>query len=444
MKERSSLREPTLILFSIVALCSIYSTSLPIQTMPAIDFYQFWAVGQEVADEKPGNIYSELERSRMGQRYLNYARIADDPALRRTAEHRAVLDTFSTPFLYTVFGSWTSGDYARDLARYRTLGLLVLAVATAVLCRLLGYGAAATIAAVVLFASWFAPSRSDMVVGNVNHFQLGWLVLFLWISARFPTVAGHLAGGFLLGLGAMFKPNTILVIGLLGIAWTVRRRHKKLVLESIGTAAGAVTAFAWSSVTFDGPRIWQHWLSALSALPKNLITVELGNYAPIRLLNDWLKVDATYAIGLLFVGLALAAVVRGLSGALPKGDRDQTGFEDIVVVALAGLVTLLASPLSWLHYFVFTIPMLLVVLRPTSARRGENTTWVLARVAAFIALLTIMMRPLVMLDLGDARGRAILLCMGTALLFGLGVRELLALHQESANAPKKPGPALLD
>ena len=397
-----------------------------------------------MADGKPGNIYSDLERSQIGQRYLNYARIADDPALRRTAEHRAVLDTFSTPFLYTVFGSWTSGDYARDLSRYRIFGLIALVVSVSLLCRLLGYGAAATIAAVALFASWFAPSRSDMVVGNVNHFQLGWLVLFLWISARFPSVTGQLAGGFLLGLGAMFKPNTILVIGLLGIAWAVRRRHKKLVLESIGMTAGAVTAFAWSSVAFDGPRIWQHWLSALSGLPENLITVELGNYAPVRLLNDWLKIDATYAIGLLFIGLALAAVGRGLWGALPKGARDQPGFEDIVVVALAGLVTLLASPLSWLHYFVFTIPMLLVVLRPTSARRGENVTWALAKVGAFIALLTVMMRPLVMLELGDTRGRAILLCMGTTLLFGLGVRELLALRQESADVPGKSEAALLD
>jgi hypothetical protein len=88
--------------------------------------------------------------------------------------------------------------------------------------------------------------------------------------------------------------------------------------------------------------------------------------------------------------------------------------------------------------------MLLVVLRPTSPRRGENTTWVLARVAAFITLLTVMMRPLVMLELGDTRGRAILLCIGTALLFGLGVRELLALRQNPADAPEKPEAELLD
>ena len=135
---RSSLRDPTLMLLSIVAFCSIYSTSLPIHSKPAIDFYQFWVVGQEVATGQSGDVYSDLERRRIGRRYLNQARGADDPTRRKTAEHRAVLDTFSTPFLYTVFGALSSGDYARDLSRYRALSLLFVVLSVAALCRLLG------------------------------------------------------------------------------------------------------------------------------------------------------------------------------------------------------------------------------------------------------------------------------------------------------------------
>lgn len=436
MKEgRSTLRDPTLILLGIVAFCSIYSTSLPVRAKPAIDFYQFWVVGQEVATGSPGNIYSDLERRRIGRRYLNLARAVDDPSRRRTAEHRAVLDTFSTPFLYTVFGSLSSGDYERDLSTYRALSLLFVALSVAALCRLLGYGVAATIAAITLFASWFAPSRSDMVVGNVNHFQLGGLVLFLWLSCRFPTAVGHLAGGFLLGLAAMFKPNTTLVIGLLLVAWMVRRRYEKLVLESVGMATGALVGFAWSSAVFGGPGIWQSWLSALSKLPDDIITVALGNYAPTGLLSDWLQLDATIAIALVCAGFALAAVGRGLSGAMPEGARDRPGFEDILVAALAGLMTLLSSPLSWLHYFVSAIPMLLIALRPASGLRRNDASWIIARVAAFVALLAVMMRPLVMLEMGNTRDRAILLCVGTTLLFGLGIRELLALRANPVDAP---------
>ncbi len=432
---RLALREPTLILISIVAFCSIYSTWHPVRTIPAIDFYQFWIVGQEVAAGQPGNIYSDLERERIGRRYLDQARTAGELARLRTAHQRSVLDSFSTPFLYTVFGSLSSSDYEHDLSTHRTLSLAFVVLSVAALCRLLGYGLVPTLAAITLFASWFAPSRSDMLVGNVNHFQLGWMVLFLWLSCRFPTTLGHLAGGFLLGLGAMFKPNTAPVIGLLLVAWAIRRRHEKLVLETVGIAAGAFAAFAWSSAAFGGVGIWWSWFSALSTLPGDIITVELGNYAPARLLGDALQIDASWLIALVCGGLALAVITRGLWGVVGEGARDQPGMEDLHVVALAGLVTLLSSPLSWLHYFVAAIPMLLITLRPASGVQHEGASWILAKVAAFGALVVIMVRPMVMLGLGDLRIRALLLCMGTAVLFGLGLRELRTLRGAPSGAP---------
>lgn len=98
---RQALREPTLILISIVAFCSIYSNWHPIGTAPAIDFYQFWVVGHEVAAGQAGNICSDLERERIRRHYLNQAQTAGDQARLRTAHQRSVVDTFSTPPLYT-------------------------------------------------------------------------------------------------------------------------------------------------------------------------------------------------------------------------------------------------------------------------------------------------------------------------------------------------------
>jgi len=429
-----TLREPTLILLSIVALSSIASTWLPVHKVPASDFYQFWAVGQEVAAGQPGEIYSGLERKRIGRKYLNQAHFEDDPIRLLAARQRVVLETFSTPFLYAVFGSLSSGNYERDLWTHRALSLVFVVLSVAALCRLLGYGIVSTITAITLFASWFAPLRSDWFVGNVNSFQLGGLVLFLWLSCRFPTTVGHLLGGLVLGLGAMLKPNSALAIGMLLLAWGARRRYAKILLESTGMAVGALTAFIGSSIAFGGPQIWRSWLSALSRLPDDIITFELGNYAPARLVSDWLQVDATLAIALVCGGLALATLGRGLWGAVPEGTRDQPGLEDILVIALAGLVTLLSSPLSWLHYFVSAIPMLLVVLRPASGLHDDGASWTIARIAAFAALLAVMMRPLVILGIGDLLGRAVLLCFGAATLFGLGVRELLALQSVSSGA----------
>lgn len=422
-------REPTLILLVIVAFCSIYSTWLPIRSVPASDFYQFWVVGQELAHGQPGDIYTDRERERIGRHYLDQARIAGEPTELRAARQRVVLETFSTPFLYTLFGSLSSGEYERDLSTFRAFSLAFVVLSVAVLCRLLGYGVASTIVAITLFASWFAPARSDWLVGNVNSLQLGLLTLFLGLSCRFPTKAGYLAGGLLLGLGVMFKPNSVLVVGLLLVAWLVRRRHEKLVLASVGIASGALAAFVWSSAAFGGPSIWRSWSSALSALPDDIITVELGNYAPARLLSDWAQVDASLVIASVCAGLALAAVGRGLWGAVPEEPGDRAGFEDICVVALAGLMTLLSSPLSWLHYFVSAVPMLLVVLRPAAPGfHRDGAWWIIARGAALVALLAVMMRPLVILELGDDHSRAIFLCVGTALLFGLGLRELHAFR----------------
>jgi hypothetical protein len=433
-REHSKLREPTLILLLIVAFCSIYSNWLTVRKVPASDFYQFWVVGQELAGGKPGDIYSDLERERIGRDYLDRARVAYERNALQAAEQRAVLETFSTPFLYTVFGSLSSGDYARDVSTFRALSLLFIAFSVAVLCRLLGYGAVSTIAAITLFSSWFAPVRSDWFVGNVNSAQLAWLVFFLWISCRFPTPVGYVAGGLILGLGAMFKPNSAPVILLLFAAWSAGRRSQKLLLTSVGIAAGVAVAFVWSSTVFGSPNIWRNWVSALSNLPEDIITVELGNYAPVRLLSDWSQIDATLAFTLVFVGLVLVAIGRGLWGAMPGESSDRAGLEDVHVVALAGLVMLLSSPLSWLHYFVAALPMLLIVLRPTAILGSGGASWMLTRAAAFIALVAMMMWPLGVLEMGNTRSRAVFLCVGTFILFGLGLRALLALRTDFTDA----------
>lgn len=431
-----SLREPTTILLLIVAFCAIYTTWLPIRNVPASDFYQFWVVGQEIKAGQVGDIYSDSERRRLGRKFLDQARADQDPIRLQAARQRVVLETFSTPFLYTTFATLSSNDYARDLASYRRISLLFVVFSVALLCHLLGYGLISTIAAITLFTSWFGPSRSDWLVGNVNSLQLGWLVLFLWVSCRFPTTAGHIVGGVLLGLGAMFKPNLAIVIAILQVSWLIRGRHRKFALESAGMAGAALAAFAASSLAFGGPKIWQSWGSALSNLPDEILTVQLGNYAPARLLHDWLEVDTTAAIALVCVVVTLAAVARGLSGnAISNETRNRAGLEDIHVAALAGLIALLAAPLSWFHYFVSAIPMLLIVLGPISRGLPISPAWKVARSLAIVALLSIMMRPLVLLEIGTTRGRAVILCLGTSLLFGLGVRALFMMREDSVDAP---------
>lgn len=433
-----SFREPMIALLSIVALCAIYTSWYPARNVPAIDFYQFWVVGQEISDGQPGNIFSPLERERIGKRFLEKARTSEDRSRLRTARERSTLDTFSTPFLYTVFGSASSGHYQRDLVSYRALSLLCLIFSVVMLCRLLGYCLVPTFLAVPLFTSFFAPSLSDLTVGNVNHLQLAGLVLFLWLSRRFPTTTGHLLGGFILGLGALFKPNTALVVGMLMTLWLVGRQYRKLAFETAGVGAGAIVAFTWSSLAFGRVSIWQDWLAALAGLPDHLITVELGNYAPARLLSESLGINAGGSIALACGGLALVTILRGRTrSGTKKIDEEfdaEPGLDEILVVALAGIATLLSSPLSWLHYFVAAIPMLLIVLRPGRADQRGRASWAVSRLLAIAVLIAVMIRPLVMLGIGEAHDRAVLLCLAIATLFILGLRELAAWQDNSPSA----------
>jgi hypothetical protein len=417
-----------MILFALVAFSSIYSNWLPIRSVPASDFYQFWVVGQELTAGRAGDIYSEGERQRIGERYLHLARSGGDAKALRTARQRARLETFSTPFLYAVFGSLSSGDYDRDLDRFRVLGLFSVLFSVVVLCRLLGYGALSTIAAMTVFGAWFAPTRSDWLVGNVNSIQLLCLSLFLWLSYRAPKATGYVAGGILLGLSAMFKPNSTLIILFLLGGWAARRRSEKFMYVSVGLGIAAFVAFAWSSFVFEGMSIWRSWFLALSKLPPDIITVELGNYAPARLLSEWIQIDAAVVIALACGALVVGAIARGLSGGESGDVHGGAGLEDVHLVALAGLVALLSSPLAWLHYFVAAIPMLLISLRPEASFEGRGPGSVASRAIAWIALLAVMMRPLVILDVGDDRSRAIFLCIGTTMLFVLGLRSLMAFR----------------
>lgn len=422
------LREPALGLVAIVAFSSIVSNWAPMRVVPASDFYQFWVVGQELAAGRAGDIYSDAARERIGDRYLQRALRGGDRTEVRTARQRETLETYSTPFLYTVFAVLSSGDYERDLARYRAWGLASIVFSVVVLCRLLGHGPVATLASLAIFGSWFAPVRSDWLVGNVNGFQLAGVAVFAWLASRHPGRVGAVLAGLVLGASAMFKPNSAGVIALLLVAWGMRRRLERLVFASLGIVAAAALAGLASVLAFGGTGIWWRWAAALSRLPDELITLQLGNHAASRLLVEGLSVDLTAPIAIVCFGLAIAAMARALRGGAPADPPGRAGLEELVVAALAGVVTLLASPLAWLHYYVATIPMLLVVLRPEAPGARGRLAGIALRGTVWLVWIAVMMRPLVVLDIGDEYGRAVLLCLGTVVLFGLGLRSLLGLR----------------
>ena len=90
------------------------------QAVGGLDHYQFWVVGEAVDHDKVSNPYADAERARMGALYLDRATHGGGSERQiALATNRAVLETYSTPFLYTAMHWLAGGDYERDLARWR-------------------------------------------------------------------------------------------------------------------------------------------------------------------------------------------------------------------------------------------------------------------------------------------------------------------------------------
>ncbi|MCC7014821.1 MAG: hypothetical protein IT454_19820 [Planctomycetes bacterium] len=94
-----------------------------------------------------GNIYSDEERQRLAKLYApsNKADLGEGAdrvrksKLSAAVTRRPELETYSTPWLYTVFGATQDGPYRTDMVTFQHLGVVAWVVALFVLCGLLGF-----------------------------------------------------------------------------------------------------------------------------------------------------------------------------------------------------------------------------------------------------------------------------------------------------------------
>jgi hypothetical protein len=308
----------------------------------AFDFYQFWVVGQAAAQPGTGDVWSQPERERLG-REGQHAALADlkergeSSAARHAsaAMRRPVLETYSTPWLYTLFGAAASGDYERDLDRFQLASLVALAAGVWWMARAAGLTGASAALLIAFAAAWFAPALSDARVGNVNRLQLGLLGLYVALaSSSRGGVARDLAAGAVLGLGATFKPNLAFPLLTLGLGWVALGRWRELALRGAGVALGALVAFGLSSAWFGSARAWVRWGASLGELMGEYEhTLEAGNFSLARVLERWgLPVDARWlaALGLIAFGAALALRRRAVDRSATKPG------EELLLLALGG------------------------------------------------------------------------------------------------------------
>jgi len=387
-------REVTALLLLLAALAGVARLWHLTRHSVGVDFYQFWAVGRLLDRPGPVDVYTDAGRERHGRELWLEAQRGDSEYRKLVAGERRVLETYSTPFFYTVFALGAGEGYEWDLRLYRVVCLAALVFGLVALGRVCGHGWPATAGLVAAFTLFFEPAVSDLQVGNVNALQLGWLGLFLWLQAGPAWPGRDVAGGALLGLAAAFKPTTIFVVALVLVSRALRGRTRSALDGAAGVALGGLAAFAASALAFGNAGIWSDWLAALRKLPDTIITVEMGNFGPARLLRDLSGLDLSPVLMLALVLLAVA----GIRGAFARGGGDgqrRAVLDDALAVSFGCLAMLLSLRLVWMHYFVLAAPAVTLLLGP----RGAAGRIVWRRGVPFAALAVLCVQPLLVAGL---------------------------------------------
>jgi hypothetical protein len=297
-----------------------------------------------------------------------------------------------------------------------------------VLSRLLNHSWDVALGAVAIFSAWFAPFASDMRVANVNSLQLAAIAAYLCVL-RFSGRYRDVFGGAILALAVAFKPNIVFIPAMLAISWIVNGRFRRVVQFAIGAVVGLAIASAMTVASFGSLRCWADWISAVRALPAEIISVEYGNFAPARMLSEWLGINVAIPAAIVFGGLALWAIQQGrqknTTMSEPASSHDFA--TDGLAISLGCLLVVLVSRLAWLHYYVLMIPVILAALSPNdSLGRYPGIRHLLIGLTLFgyafdsLRFLSLMPPPNV---------QSILVVVPTVILFGLTIRNAVSFNR---------------
>ncbi|HEV8114064.1 MAG TPA: glycosyltransferase 87 family protein [Planctomycetota bacterium] len=399
-----------------------------------IDYYQFWVVGRAVAAKETSDVYAAPERQRLGELYAQraYAAAPATPTKRlQAASQRRELETYSTPWFYTLFGVFSGADYDASQTVFQRASLLAYAAAIALLARLLGFSLTAGLLAVAALLQWFNPFVDDVIAGNVNRLQLLVVALFLALECG-PRFRGrHVVAGVVLGMLLAFKPNLAAIAAVVVLGWGLAGEWRRAGASLAGQVAGVLAGVVASIAFFGSAAPWSAWLRELPRLMAAGSPIagdaREGNYSLVRLLRDSAGVSFGSVIPALLVLATIAALVVGRRrSAAPDPSRT------VLLVGLGAALSLLSTELAWQHYFVAIVPLALFLVRPA----GPLLPALLACTGLAMVALQNVGR---LFDLHEPAAGAALVAGGTLLLFATGLRELA--RGASASFPADAGAA---
>jgi alpha-1,2-mannosyltransferase len=216
------------------------------------------------------------------------------------------------------------------------------------------------------------PIRTTLGYGQVNTMLMAFVIADLLPDTPAGTGSGGerrlIPQGVLTGLAAAIKLTPAL---FLVFFFVIGKRRAAI------TGAISFVGFTLIGAIFQFSQTVEFWTGLSGGDTRTASPLYAGNQS---LLGVFYRLgDSSKVVTL--VGLAIAGIVA-LLGALVGASWWRAG-EKVFAVALVGLCTNLASPLSWTHHYVWILPMAVAVLRariPVWARwlAGFWVLWVCA------------------------------------------------------------------
>jgi hypothetical protein len=403
-----------------------------VEGSPGLDYYVAWVAADAVKNDNENFIYDPASSYKLPLQYRNKADEAKDaPRLKLIAAHKKDMSFTATPFLYWVTATFAVGDYETDLTTWHALSLFMLAIFFIVVCRLLGYSPATTLAIFLPIIVWFVPLHSDLRVGNVNSIQLGMVGLVMWLLSRSNHSKYLFAASVVVGLTVMFKPNLAPIGLILAGGWLLRHQYSRLITGISGMLTGVLAAVLVSSWWLGKSSAWLDWLKMLSGAV-GAAPSKGGNYSVMRQLTGGLSPTGQLLLALFLVSAALALFWWGrrrhpeLSTSAEIQSTDRQLLEDTLLVAMGCVIALMASALVWIHYYLLTIPLLLILLRPWAKKERGSFTRVLVQRIIPVAALVLLMDSVIpgLLEMERREFQAVVSGIYLLMIFGAGMWQL--------------------
>lgn len=190
------LKDPLNLLLIILVVSSLLGAWQFGKHQIGVDYYVAWVAADAVNNDTPHNIYEVPTRYKLALEYRNKADASNSPRQKKMAQWRNELPMTASPFLYWFTGLIAVGDYETDIDVWHAISILSLTLSILVMCRLLGYSTATSLAFLIPVLVWFSPLHIDLQDSNVNSVQLGMIAITLWLLWRGARQTIFVCNGF--------------------------------------------------------------------------------------------------------------------------------------------------------------------------------------------------------------------------------------------------------